>query len=975
MEPSYAGDGGAATGARLDQPEGVLSDQAGNIFIADSYRVREVTARGKIFTVAGVGTHGFAGDGGPATKATLDADGLALDPTGGIFVSDTWLCAVRKIQPDGTISTVAGTGTWDASTGFCGSSGDGGPATSAQITPYSIAADLAGNLYIAGAGRIRRVTRDGRIDTIAGTGTRGYSGDGGPAVSAQLSYTPGIAVDSSGNLYVADINNSRVRKITLEGIISTVAGNGGFGFDGDGGPATVATLDSPQGVAVDPSGNIYIDDIGNSRIRMVAPNGKITTVAGSGDSMLDGGYSGDGGLALSASLRKPTGVALDSSGSLYVADSGNNRIRKVATDGTISTFAGTGTQAYSGDGGPASSAQFYDPEGIGFNAAGELFIADAGNNCVRKIARDGTVTTIAGTGVPGYSGDGGPATHAQLDYPIAVAFDPTGNLLIADQDNSVIRRVSLDGVVTTAAGNGTPGHSGDGGAATRAQLNSPSAVVIDAGGNLYISDTSNHVIRKVAPDGIISTYAGNYIQASTGDNGPATAASLTWPKGIAMDPGGNLLIATENLIRMVSPDGIIRALAGTGSSEYAGDGGPAGASSLDNPVALAARPDGTVYVADTLNHAIRMVVRYAASPLLSVRKSHDSDFAPSQSGAGYSLVVSNASNAGWASGNLTTTDLLPAALGLQSMAGSGWSCLANRCSRSDALAPGSSYPPISVSVNVASAAPSQLENQVVLSGGGGVTTSAADLTNIHQAAPSIAPGGIVSVGSSATTIQPGEWVSIYGTNLASGTVTWNGDFLTSLGGTSVTINGKKAYLWYVSPGQINLQSPDDATRGSVPVVVTTANGSSTSTATLGDFGPSFLLLDAKHVTGIIYRGDGSGAYGGGGYDIIGPTGSSLGYSTIAAKAGDIVELFGVGFGPTSPAVAAGQAFSGAAPTNYPVTVLINSRSVTPSFAGLSGAGLYQFNLTVPSGLGTGDVSLQASVGGVQTPPGVVITLQ
>jgi uncharacterized protein (TIGR03437 family) len=191
----------------------------------------------------------------------------------------------------------------------------------------------------------------------------------------------------------------------------------------------------------------------------------------------------------------------------------------------------------------------------------------------------------------------------------------------------------------------------------------------------------------------------------------------------------------------------------------------------------------------------------------------------------------------------------------------------------------------------------------------------------------------------------------------------------------VTIDGKPAYLWYVSPGQINLQAPDDTATGAVPVVVTTSGGSSTSTVTLGKFGPSFSLLDAKHVTGIILRYDGSGAYGGGAYDIVGPTGTSLGYSTVAAKAGDIVELFGVGFGPTTPTVLAGEAFSGAAPTINPVTLLINNVTVTPSFAGLSGAGLYQITLTVPAGLGTGDVPLVASVGGVQTPSSVVISLQ
>jgi len=241
--------------------------------------------------------------------------------------------------------------------------------------------------------------------------------------------------------------------------------------------------------------------------------------------------------------------------------------------------------------------------------------------------------------------------------------------------------------------------------------------------------------------------------------------------------------------------------------------------------------------------------------------------------------------------------------------------------------------------------------------------------------PSITSGGVVPVYSSNTTIQPGEWASIYGTGLASSTTVWTGNYPISLGGTSVTINGKSAYLWLVSPTQINFQAPNDTTVGSVPVVVKTANGSATSTVTLAQIAPSLLLLDSKHVAGIILRSDGTGAYGGGTYDIIGPTGSSLGYPTVAAKAGDSIELYGTGFGPTNPAVAPGQAFSGAAATTNSVTLSINGVSVTPSFAGLSGAGLDQINLTVPAGLGTGDLALVASVGGVSTQPNIVISVQ
>jgi uncharacterized protein (TIGR03437 family) len=242
--------------------------------------------------------------------------------------------------------------------------------------------------------------------------------------------------------------------------------------------------------------------------------------------------------------------------------------------------------------------------------------------------------------------------------------------------------------------------------------------------------------------------------------------------------------------------------------------------------------------------------------------------------------------------------------------------------------------------------------------------------------PTIGAGGILPHDSrTAAAIQPGSWVDIYGTNLASGTATWNGDFPVSLGGASVTVNNKPAYLSYASPTQINIQAPDDTATGMVNVTVTSGGATATSTVNLAQFGPSFSLLDGTHVAAIILRSDGSGTYGGGYYDIVGPTGTSLGYKTVAAKAGDVVELFGVGFGPTNPAVPAGQPYSGAAPTTNPVQLQIHGTSVTPFFSGISGAGLYQINLTVPSGLGTGDQPLLATVGGVQTQSFAVLSLQ
>jgi uncharacterized protein (TIGR03437 family) len=280
-----------------------------------------------------------------------------------------------------------------------------------------------------------------------------------------------------------------------------------------------------------------------------------------------------------------------------------------------------------------------------------------------------------------------------------------------------------------------------------------------------------------------------------------------------------------------------------------------------------------------------------------------------------------------------------------------------------------------------------LQSLYVLNSAGGAVASPqitassgfAYLSYESEAGLTGAVSATLPAGSSANAIQPGEWVSIYGTNLSSNTATWAGDFPTSLGGTSVTINGKAAYLSFVSPGQINLQAPDDPSTGSVFVIVTNTSGNPLneyiiSKVTLAPFAPSFLLLDSTHVAGIIPRSDGSGAYGGGTYDILGPTGNSLGYPTVAAKAGDAVELYGTGFGPTNPTVLAGKPYSGSAPATSQISLLINNISVAPSFSGLTSAGVFQINVTVPADLGTGDVSLQAGVGGAQTSSNVTLAL-
>ena len=591
--------------------------------------------------------------------------------------------------------------------------------------------------------------------------------------------------------------------------IATVAGGGhSRGTDnlGDGGQALMSSLTgNANGLCVDGNGNLYIADTGDYVIRKVTSGGVITVVAGD---VNGSGYYGDGGSAIGAGLNQPLSVAADSQGNLYIADFLNSRVRKVSAAGTISTVAGGGTNITLG--GLATQTNLDGAATVAVDSAGNLFIGvNTGGGAsahVLKVTPDGIISGVAGTNgaVFGQLGDGGPATNAFITIA-GLAVDGRGNVYIADFGDNRIRMVAPNGIITTVAGNGTSNFSGDGGPATSAGLNRPSGVAVDSNGNLFIADTNDYRIRRVAADGTISTMAGTGIPGSSGDGGPAASATINLAYGLAIAPSGTLYFPSS-------------------------------------------RPSDGAQVVRSLT-------------------------------------------------------------------------------------------PVRVP-------------------------------------PTIAPGGIAPVYSTVSTIQPGEWVSIFGSNLSAGTQLWQNDFPKSLAGTQVTINGRPAYLSYVSPSQINLQAPDDTATGPVDVVVTAPGGSATAKVTLAPVAPSFCLLDTKHVAGLILRQDGSGAYGGGTYDIIGPTGNSLGYQTVAAKAGDVLELFGVGFGPTNPPVPAGQAFSGAAPAVNSVQVLINNTPVAPVFAGISEPGLFQFNIVqLPAGLGTGDVSLQAVVGGVKTPGGVVLALQ
>jgi Bacterial Ig-like domain (group 3)/MBG domain (YGX type)/NHL repeat len=522
--------------------------------------------------------------------------------------------------------------------------------------PAGVAVDAQGDLFIADSGNnvVREVIpgpgglSDGTIITVAGDGTAGYSGDGGAATEAMLNNPDALAVDANGDLFIADYNNAAVRQVVpgpegfSDGTISTFAGNRSFGYSGDGGPATSAMLGQPNGLAVDAHGDLLISDAADDVVRMVDPQGTITTVAGglnhpaglavdsSGDLFIadqsnnvigelklgpDGQLpsfvgsitvvAGGGGLELSG----PNGVAVNAEGDLFIADEGNNVVHEVTPNGTVSTVVGNGTAGYSGDGGPANAAELNFPQVLALDSNGDLFIADVGNNVIREVTpgpdglSDGTITTVAGDGTAGYSGDGGPATDAMLNYPNGIAVDAAGDLFIADSNNHVVREVIpgpdglSDGTITTVAGDGSAGYSGDGGPATAAMLNNPNAVAVDASGDLFIADYNSAVVREVKPgpnglsDGTITKFAGNGSFGYSGDGGPATSAMLGRPNGLTVDAHGDLLIsdAADDVVRMVDPQGTITTVVG----------------GLNYPAGLAIDSSGDLFIADQNNNVIR----------------------------------------------------------------------------------------------------------------------------------------------------------------------------------------------------------------------------------------------------------------------------------------------------------------------------------------------------------------------------------
>ena len=569
---STCGDGGKATSAMFNAPSAVAVDSAGNIYIADSgdNRIREVVAStGIISTIAGSGVAcsnptSACGDGKAATAAQLNYPlGVAVDRLGNIGIADTGDRRIRAI-PTGktTIFTYAGTGNPCNVQAGCG---DGGPASKGTLTsPTQLAVDTSENLYVADGpeNRIRKIDSHATISTVAGTGTQGFGGDGGVPKAATLDLPRGVAVASSGNIYIADSGNQRVRAI-VKNVINSLAG-GGLG--GDGSASTDAILGGDHAVAVDSAGNLYIADTFNNRIRVVTPGnppGNITTIAGTGLA----GYTGDGQAATKATLNSPLGLTIDTSNNIYIADSLNGVVRLVNSSGIITTIAGNGqpcqTGSSCGDGGPATEANLSEPTGLALDSAGNLYIADYLGNRVRMVNPSGTISTLVdSSGLPCASptqacGDGGPAVNAHLFGPYGLVVDSSNNIYIADQGDNRVRVVNSSGIINPYAFTGAVGDTGDAASALTATFTAPQYLSIDGRGNIFVGSAAFYVIRRIdAPTGTMATVAGHIGDPTqfgySGDGNTSTKAYIN-SFGMAIDPNDNLYIADggNNRVRNV----------------------------------------------------------------------------------------------------------------------------------------------------------------------------------------------------------------------------------------------------------------------------------------------------------------------------------------------------------------------------------------------------------------------------------------
>ena len=577
---------GQGSAARFNRPGNVAVDANGNVYVADRSNliIRKITPAGLVTTFAGSsGKSGFANGQGAAARFD-GTNGVAVDTSGNVYVADG--STIRKITPDGLVSTLAGTPRQSGSL-------DGAGSVALFTRPDAIGLDTAGNIYLTDGYAIRKVTAGGQVSTLAGKcDTSGYLD--GPGADARFASLVGLVVDAQGNIFVTDQGNHTIRKITAAGVVSTFAGTAGDReiVDGQG---AAARFSGPGGLAVDASGNLYVSD--ESLIRKVSPSAIVSSFAGSR-------YGNADGLGAAAQFNLPEGLGVDAGGNVYVADNLNYTIRKITPEGLVSTLAGLAGQLGATDG-PGSVAQFYEPGGVAVDAAGYAYIADTGNSLIRKISPTGEVSTLAGSTHGGGTTDG-LGSAAKFSAPEGVALDAAGNVYVADTRNHTIRKITAAGLVSTLAGSGGQRGAVDG-AGDAALFNAPQSLAVDFSGNVYVADTGNATIRKITGAGQVSTLAGSAGQDGSLD-GLGSSALFGRPNGVAVDAAGNVYVSDNwtATIRKITPEGAVTTLAGLPGQASSADG-PGSAAGFNPATGLAVDAAGVIYVADRDNNALRRI--------------------------------------------------------------------------------------------------------------------------------------------------------------------------------------------------------------------------------------------------------------------------------------------------------------------------------------------------------------------------------
>lgn len=593
---------GLGSAAQFREPRGIAVDGAGNVYVADygNHTVRKISAAGLVTTLAGAAGMPGSVDGNGTSARFRGLAGVAVDGAGNVYVADTDNRTIRKITPGGNVTTLAGTA-------GMGGNIDASGAAARFGEPRGLAVDTGGTLYVAdyGAHTIRKVSAGGTVTTLAGSGAAAGSADGTGA-AARFYFPSGVTVDGLGNVYVADTANDTIRKISAAAVVTTLAGLAGRSSSVDG-TGSLARFEDPYALVADTGGNVYVADATDHTIRKITPAGVVTTLAGSA-----GNFGSADGSGSSARFRGPLGLAVDSSGNLYVADTGNSTIRKISATGDVTTLAGVAGSHGSSDG-AGSAARFSAPNGIAVDTAGDLYVADTANNTVRKISAAGMVTTLAGTpGAVGLVDGSGSAARFSVVFDVAV--DGAGDVYVCDHGNHVIRKITAAGVVTTLAGSGIAG-SNDG-AGTAASFRYPTGVAVDVAGTVFVADTDNHKIRRISAAGLVSTVGGGSGHGSL--DGAGTAALFFNPKDVTLDGSGNLYVADRgnHTIRKGSVAGAAVEFYNSGLKHYFLTADPAEAAAIDAGAAGPGwgRTGGSFKVSATQTGGTAAVCRFYGSP-------------------------------------------------------------------------------------------------------------------------------------------------------------------------------------------------------------------------------------------------------------------------------------------------------------------------------------------------------------------------